>query len=250
MPNTPASRAIATGIAVAERLDGLLVGARYKSTQPDECAAWLCLTIAEAFSGVLALLESPAQAHAPTLARTMVESLVNLKNLVADPDYLNQMRFDNADQQLKTFAGYRVDPSSSGEFRSNLERASAVEQQIYDQTYSVERKSFNIYKKFKRAGMLDYYETAYRFLCSFSHNNLIALQARHGHGHRLRFRQPLPPKTIIMILGVAANLYAEAIRTTSSYSTISATDAAAAADWTASQIDALGRLHGIDPPSA
>jgi hypothetical protein len=224
---------ITLGIAIAERLDGMLAGARYKSADQAQHCARICLTIAEVFNGVLALLESPAQTHAPVLARTMVEALVDLKNLVADPDYLDQLRFDNADQQLKTFAGFRDDPDVGldEEERRGLDRWIAIEQEIYNRTYTPERKACSVYKKFERAGMLDTYQTAYRFLCSFSHNDLNTLRARHGGGARLRFRQPLPPETLAKILGLAANLYAGAIRTAPSFSTISEDTASASADW-------------------
>src|SRR5207245_2275784 len=93
-------KVIATGIEVANRLDRLLADATYKAGEPAQYAARLCLTIGEAFSGVLALLESPAESHAPVLARTMLEALVDLKNLLGDTTYLDQMRFDNANQHL------------------------------------------------------------------------------------------------------------------------------------------------------
>jgi hypothetical protein len=228
-----ASEFMGTAIAIAERLDGMLAAAQYRTADHEQCAARLCLTIAEAYSGVLALSESPAQSHAPTLTRTMLEALVNLKNLIADPTFLDQMRFDNAAQQLKTFAGWRDHPDAGidEEGRRALGRWIAIEQKIYDATCTEERKALGVYGRFERAGMLDSYQTVYRFLCSFSHNNLTTLGVRHGRGPSLRFRQPLPAETFARTMYGAANLYAEAIKTTPAYSNISEADALAAAHW-------------------
>jgi hypothetical protein len=63
----------------------------------------LCWTIAEAFTAVVAILRSPSQSDAVPLVRTMHEALADLRNLVADNACMDQIRFDSAYQQLKTF---------------------------------------------------------------------------------------------------------------------------------------------------
>ena len=231
--DVPRAALIGAAVAIAERLDGLLAGARFLEDEHHQYAGRLCLTIAEAFSAVVAVIRSPVQTHAPTLVRTMLETLVDLQNLIADPAYLDQMRFDNADQALKIFAGFRDDPDAGirEEERRGLDRWIALEQRIYEQTRTPARENFSIYRKFERAGMLDMYRGAYRFLCSVAHNDLNTLRARHGRGPQLRFKHPLRSETLGSIIGLAARLYAMAIRTTPRYSSISERDANGAADW-------------------
>ncbi len=201
----------------------LLSKARVPNSGQARIAACLCLTIAEIHIAVLAVLRSQAQSHAPVLVRSMHEALADLRNLLADARYLDQMRFDNADQVLKTFKGFIDDPDLKDmeEALKFLSECAGIEQEIYDELKGKGLKPLGAAGKFKRANMAGEYATAYRFLCSFSHTDLNTLLARHaGNGH-LRFTDPLPSETLVGMLGLALSLYAHALDTTPKYSDLS-----------------------------
>lgn len=210
-------------LSAAEKIgslfEGLLAKARVNDSGDARVAACLCLTIAELHVGVLALLRSRAQSHGPVLIRSMHEALADLKNIVGNPAHTDQMHFDNAAQAIKTFSGFRDDPDMKDEKDAQKVMADwlAKEQKTHDELKEKGYKSLFVSDKFRNAGMAGEYATAYRFLCSFSHNDLNTLIARHaGKGH-LRFTDPLPPATLKSVLGMAVSLYARAIETLPRY---------------------------------
>lgn len=216
------SALLGVGESIACDFERLLAGGTYKQNEAARYAGCLCLTIAEAFRATLALLRSPVPTHAPTMVRAMLEALADLKNLVADPAYIDQMRFSNAEQQLKTFKAFRDDPDMKNDkdMQNEVGHWIAIEQRIYDARYTKERNDFNVYKKFKRADLLDLYRTSYSFLCSFAHSDVNTLNARHGKEGPLLFAEPLPAETLQSILGLAVSIYGMALKTLPAYSTL------------------------------
>lgn len=187
-------------------------------------AACLCLSIAEGFGAATAVLRSPFGSHATVLVRSMHEALADLKNLIADRAYLDQIRFDNADQHLKTFDAFLTDPDlkDDAEMQKSMSVWQATEQEIFDHLTAKGFTRQSISKKFAKAGMTSEYATAYRVACGFAHTNLNTLIARHGGAGHIRFAEPMPPETLQMVLGMALADYARAVETIPSYTNIAA----------------------------
>lgn len=221
---------LATAAQIAETLEALLAKAKVKGNEQAHISGYLALTIAELYSAFVAVLRSSAPSHGPVLVRSMHEALADLRNLVADPAYVNQIRYDNAEQMLRTCDGFMQDPDlrDMEEVQREMGKWRAVEQVIYDDLHQKGYRPFGPSKKFSKAGMTSEYVTAYRFLCSFSHGDLNTLVARHrGEGH-LRFASPLPPETLQSVLGLATSIYVAAMNTLPAYTTLTADEVKAA----------------------
>jgi hypothetical protein len=220
-PNTLLSAAEKIG----SMFEALLIEMGVQDSGQARIAACLALTIAELFLGVITLLRSRAPSHAPVLVRSMHEALADLKNLVEDGRYLNQMRFDNAEQALKIFKGFQVDETMQDEVEAQktLREWCLKEQKTYDELKAAGFKTLSILDRFKKVGMATEYATAYRFLCSFAHSDMNTLVARHAGyagGRHLRFTDNLPPATLKSVLGLALTLYTRAIDTLPRYTNL------------------------------
>src|SRR5438270_358498 len=119
---------------ISEIFETLLAEMSVQDSGEARVAACLCLTIAELHIAVSAVLRSRAQSHAPVLVRSMHEALADLKNLVRDSAYVNQMHFDNADQALKTFKGFQDDPDLQSDkgVQNTFAKWIAKEQKTFD----------------------------------------------------------------------------------------------------------------------
>ena len=221
---TDSSALLSAAENIGSSFEGLLAKASVQASGEARVAACLCLTIAELHIGVIAVLNSRAQSHAPVLIRSMHEALVDLKNIVENPAHVDQIRFDNAVQALKTFKGFRDDPEMQDEqdVQKTLGEWFAKEQKTYDELSEKGFKSLTVFDKFRNGGMTGEYSTAYRFLCSFSHNDLNTLIARHAGDRHLRFTDALPFETLRSILGMTLSLYTRAIETLPEYTDVPA----------------------------
>jgi len=216
-----------TLLAAAEKIgatfEALLADVTIQDSGEARVAACLYLTIAELHIAVIAVFRSRAQSHGPVLIRSMHEALADLKNVVANPAHVDQMRFDNADQMLKTIKGFREAPGMQEEEEAQITLANWTEQEqkTYDELKAKGFKPLKAVSKFKQVGMADEYAAVYRFLCSFSHSDLNTLVARHAGCRHLRFMDPLPPTTLKSLLSMSLSLYASAVEILPKYTNIS-----------------------------
>ena len=214
---------LAAGEAVGRNFDALLEQAIVLDTGEARISACLCLTIEEAYVATLAVLRSRAPSHAPVLIRSMHEAVADLMALVANPGHLDQIRFDNADQMLKTVREFAADPDLQDEAEAQAAMAEwrAREQPIYEDLRGRGYRGITVLETFKRAGIARDY-AGYRFMCSFAHNNLTTLLARHAGTDHLRVNDDLPVATLKSMLGLAISIFGRAVHTLPNYTTLSA----------------------------
>ena len=231
---------------IGAEFEGLLERAAVNDSGHARLSFCLCLTIAELYIGALAVLRSRAQSHAPVLVRSMHEALADLRNLVANPAYFDQIRFDNATQMLKTFRGFLSDPDlrNDKEVQQDMGAWLTKEQQVHDELQARGLKSLKQYDKFKQANMTGEYATGYRVLCSFTHSNLTTLLARHGGEDHLRFTHPLPLESFKMILRLAINFYIRTLETLPKYTNLTIKEVQTATD--AATLGSRGKLIFVD----
>jgi hypothetical protein len=215
---------------VAATLEALLDKMEVRDSGEARLSACLFLTIGELYIAVLGVLRSRAQSHAPVLVRSMLEAFADLLNLVADSSYTDQMRFDNADQMLKTFGGFQEALKDDKDALKKLGEWIARERAILDETKAKGYKSLTISERFKRAELVEEYATGYRFFCSFSHSDINTLLARHADTKHLRFTDALPIETLKSVLSTSINIYGRAAQTLPMYTNISAEEVKAAVD--------------------
>src|SRR5271155_241121 len=104
------SKMISTAHDVNARFDGMLFRAKVRDSGEARVSAILCLTICEQFAAALHLIEGGFCTHALIIVRSMLEGLATLLNLVNDPTYLDQMKFENARSDIILFDEYAVAP--------------------------------------------------------------------------------------------------------------------------------------------
>lgn len=239
MPNIPAMLAAAHDIK--SQLDGLLLHAQVRDSGEHRVAATLCLTVAEQFAATLQLIEGGFSAHAPVMVRSMLEGFANLLNLVADPEYVDQLRYDNARADVTLFTEYANDPGmqDDAEALETLARWRADAEPLRDALAAQGYGRLDIYERFRKANILSTY-VAYRALCSFTHNQLTTLLARHVGRFELRYHAQAPEPLTAGLLNIATSILCHAVATASHYTDLTdaelqAARAAADARWSAAQ---------------
>jgi hypothetical protein len=134
----------------------------------------------------------------------MLESYVNLKLLIDDPEHADQIVFENARQSLKVVRGFAGDAEVAAD-PSMMAQIVGYRQEhtpVYDELTARGLKKKPIFDLFTKAGEKQLY-LAYRFLCTFSHNQLSTLVARHAGAGYLIMGQGLPVETLERILALS-----------------------------------------------
>lgn len=189
-------------------------------------AGLLLATIAESYCVIGVLCGTPYDSHAPTHCRSMMECFVNLKLLVDDPSHAEQFRFENARQSMIVLDGFAADAGVAADARIMAE-LDAIRQQhgpVHDQLKAKGLKEKKIFKLFEDAGLKKDLYLPYRFLCTFTHNQLNTLAGRHVGNGQILLGQPLPDHTLKMLLGLSINMYAQAFQLAPKFSSITAGD--------------------------
>ncbi|WP_156443897.1 DUF5677 domain-containing protein [Burkholderia savannae] len=152
MPNIP--RMVQTAHVIQERADTVLLRARVHDSGESRVAATLCLTVAEQFAAAVSLVESGFSSHAPTIVRSMLEGLADLLNVTRDPQYVDQIRYDNARSDVILFTKYGADPSmqDDDEALEALARWNADAEPVRDELKARGFQKLGVEEKFKKAG--------------------------------------------------------------------------------------------------
>jgi hypothetical protein len=94
-----------------QRFDQLLDRANVNDSGESRVSALYLLTISEQFAAALQLADNGFATHAPTLVRSMLDGFASLSNLVKDPNYLDQIRFEDARSKIAVFDEFSKDPN-------------------------------------------------------------------------------------------------------------------------------------------
>ncbi len=206
-------QAIHAAATVADALGTSL--ARYKtraSSGPMLAAACLAATIADCLVAVVHVAGSHGQAHAPTLARGMIESMLDLEMLCTNGDYLKPLRLATALGKIKVGERFLAQATMlSSEQRDAVRANLREEHSIRDKLKAQGVEVLSIEKKFKRAPKSAPLWTYYWHFCSPAHNDLRALAGRHLRGDHVVLGGTLSDDEFVEILAictaVALNVY-------------------------------------------
>lgn len=239
MPNIPAMLAAAHEIKA--QFDVLLLRGHVQDSGEHRVAATLCLTIAEQFAATLHLIEGGFSSHAPVMVRSMLEGHANLLNVVRDPAFVDQIRYDNARADVVLFTEYAADPEMQDdtEAQETLAKWKAVAEPVRDELEAKGYGRLEVCQRFRRANILSSY-VAYRVFCSFAHNQLTTLMARHADRFELRYHFEAPEALTASLLDVAVGILCQAVVTASHYTDLSDSELrqvidAADAKWSAAK---------------
>jgi hypothetical protein len=209
--------------------DKILMDANIQDSGEARISAHLFLTIAEQYGAVLHLIEGGFSSHAPIVVRSMLEGLASLCNLVNDSAYLDQMKFDNARSDVILFTEYAAEPciQDDKEAIAMLTAWKGQAQPLFDELKAKGFRKQDITEKFKKAKMSENY-VAYRVFCSFAHNQLTTLNARHGGKFELRYHEEAPSETTASVMTVAVSILCRAFETLAKFTDLRGEDLAKA----------------------
>lgn len=230
---------------VKARYDEMSVSASVNDSGEARISATLCLTISEQFAAVLHLVEGGFSTQALVIVRSMLEGLASLLNLIKNPNYLDQIKFDNARADIALFEECAADPvirKDDADFVA-LKASKDKAQPIVDELKAKGVKQQNIFEQFKQAGMANNY-VAYRILYSYGHNQLSTLLERHATvNFELRYHHPAPEESIESTLTGALSILCRAMETLPKFTNLAAPDVMRvidAADVTWSKAQSIG----------
>ncbi|KVF15022.1 hypothetical protein WJ06_27500 [Burkholderia cepacia] len=212
------------GAEANERFERILARVEMHDTTQARAAGMLVASIAELANAAMLLMGTRLQSHAPVLLRSMLEALVDLKCLIADEDYLEQLEFNDALQLVRVFRDFADAPGfmDDAERRQQFEEMNAANQARYE-ALRPGRREIPTRELFDRAGLLADY-VAYRTYCSWSHNKLFALRGRHGAHGTVRMGETMPDDMQRTVVTNAVKIYSRAMRVVPEFSTSITTD--------------------------
>lgn len=215
-------------VANHEDFERLLLSLRVNDAGEARVAALLLTSIVEMHGAVALLAHSKWATHAPMFTRSMLEALATLRRLCADPTYLDQIHFDNANASMKVVDEFRRDPELAAD------EASVAQMQSVADRFEAQRDELrarglrpeSIEARFAAAGIKQMY-AGYRAFCTFTHNNLTTLEARHIGEVRLVYgRPPQDPQVWNMFLGATTAVCAQAVEQAPFFTTLSTEEVA------------------------
>ncbi len=134
------------------------------------------------FTGcTLTLLENRGESGIPSIFRTFLETYVEFHNLVHSPTYGNHIDANDLKESIKRLKAAKRGNPYLAEIASRsdlLNLIDSMERQLRD-LKSKEYEPLTIHERFKRADMIEVYESLYSLLSSHSHSNKEALVDRH-----------------------------------------------------------------------
>jgi hypothetical protein len=206
--------------------DDVLMKIEVNDSGEARVAGLLLMTIAESYGVVGTLVRTVYGSHAPSHCRSMMESLVNLKLMVDRPgSHLDQMHFQNAHQSLKVTRAFAKDPdvAADANIMGQLDAIQQQHQPTYDALKAKGYEEKKIFKLFGEAKLAPLY-IPYSFYCSFTHNQLNILAARHVGKMQILYGQPLQDDVLDMVLGTSISLYGQALLLAPAFTNLSAAE--------------------------
>lgn len=205
---------LSKGRKVKAVTDDLILSIRVADSGESRVATTICMTIAEQFAATLYMVEGGFSSHSPILVRSMLEGLADLTNLVSDASYLDQLRHDNAHNDAALYKDYADDPGMQNDIEAieSIVARKDVAISIRDELRSAGFKKLSVIEKFKLADIMPSY-VAYRVFCSFAHNQLSTLLARHTGDFNINYHVEAPKEMTVGILDIAVSILMHALAT-------------------------------------
>ena len=210
MTKPGAARAAAT--TILDSFEDLLGRANIADSGEARIGACLTLTIFEQFRSALCLVDAGYGSHAAGPIRSMLEGVADLLILSKDADYLEQLRYENARNNVALFNELlkleNVPDVIAGKVSEWRDRDEPVRKELRKEGH----EKLTIEEKLKRADLGDAY-AQYRILCALVHTSVTSLIARHAGRERvteLGYCRPPNPDAVGMLLLIAVDLLVRA----------------------------------------
>ncbi len=146
-------------------------------------AVSLHASIVQLCGGCLALAKTEHSAGVPILLRSLYEAVVDLDNLVRDPDYRERMEAANLVQFLKVLEASPSNPLLAGlaERHDLVALKTELSSQLED-LHSRRRGQMDFRARCEAVSRGNEYKSIYLLLCLDAHNNVTSLFDRHLSG--------------------------------------------------------------------
>ncbi|SIO39663.1 hypothetical protein SAMN05444172_1593 [Burkholderia sp. GAS332] len=210
MTKPEAARAAAT--TILDSFEVLLGRANIADSGEARIGASLTLTIFEQFRSALCLVDAGYASHAAGPIRSMLEGVADLMNLSKSADYLDQLHYEDARNNVALFNGVLKVNGISDEMAEMAAEMVSIETPIRDTLKKAGHKKIYIDQKLNDVDIGDAY-TQYRILCTMVHTSITSLKARHAGRERLTelgYCRPAKPPVIGMLLLIAVDLLVRA----------------------------------------
>jgi Family of unknown function (DUF5677) len=141
----------------------------------------LYASLIEFTSAMICLIENNGRVALPSTFRSFLEAAVELKNLNADPSYIEHMYASHMDEWLKVLReSEKQNPYLEGIGGiPKLDQLIAKDEENLKRLREKGKQPLNIFERFEKAGMVKEYRSLYNFLSCDSHSNIRALIRRH-----------------------------------------------------------------------
>lgn len=158
----------------------------------DNVAVCLITTILEQYCALLAVLREGMTSHAFNHLRGMLESFADLMNILRDAEYLQQLKFEDASNQLVMYRALEENCDATQSFPVSLEHIASwivFYESVITESKAKGCKRQTIKDKLNKAGHLKLYKL-YQILCSHTHNQLATLFERHQDNITFYYKRP------------------------------------------------------------
>lgn len=141
----------------------------------------LYASMIEKMGSVLVLFTNDVDAGAESIFRSFLEAYVDVRNLLADPDYLDVCRYSYHEEWLKVLTESEKDNPFLAGLADHADYPKIIEDHRRQLDKLRERgvQRPTIFSRFQTAGMEAVYRSAYNFASAESHNNIRSLSDRH-----------------------------------------------------------------------
>ena len=205
-PRGTRRQAISFATLTAEQLCTTL--ARYVtrfSKGPMVTAACLAASIADGLVALVRVLDSRGQGHALTLAREIIESLLELEMICVDSDSILPLWLANAQDRVQLGEQFLMEVKDLPyDLRTAVAADIAGETALLKLLERRGVKRLGVYQKFGYARVSNEFWTFYWRSCLSAHNDLRALETRHLRGRHLVIRKALSDDDVREIVSIGA----------------------------------------------
>ncbi|EMC4027106.1 hypothetical protein VDT04_003417 [Vibrio cholerae] len=148
-------------------------------------------------SEIMVLIKNGCYTSIPIIMRSSLESLVDLRCLIIDSSYIEQVFAAESKSEYKHMKQY----SDSNPYYLG---SSSIRKESLDKLKPVKR-SLDIADKFKKAGCEELYSTVYNQLCRHAHGNITALASKNFENGTIVLTSSIKDSELLFILSSTVN---------------------------------------------
>ncbi|EIZ1340461.1 hypothetical protein WB861_004586 [Vibrio parahaemolyticus] len=148
-------------------------------------------------SEIMVLIKNGCYTSIPIIMRSYLESLVDLRCLIIDSSYIEQVFAAESESEYKHMKQY----SDSNPYYLGSSPVSAESLDILKPV----KRSLGIADKFKKAGCEELYSTVYNQLCRHTHGNITALASKNFENETIVLSSRIKDSELLFILSSTVN---------------------------------------------